>query len=533
MKNAVLLVFTLPLASFANGDSAVNSGIFISPSSSTLAKRQLSSSPCLGALEPANGAPVVGSGWVAQLASSGLSGPRSLVSDPSGALLVLERGVGITRIVYSDPSFSNTTTACMQEKNRTTIVRDAELNHGLALSPTGNILYASTRDKLYAWDYNANTGSVASNEGEIGDEGRRTVIKGMDNDGHTTRTVLVLQDGRLVVSRGSDGNIDPQTREEQSGVSQIRMLSSLLSGDVASAQEYTSGVTIGWGLRNSVGLTQDPLTGALWSVENSADNIFRSGEDVHADNPAEELNYHGVFSLDSDNDDFESNEHVGRNYGYPDCFTVWDAEDLKEQNLKTGDVFSIDSSQMSDEECTADTESPRLSFQAHVAPLDVMITSPSSNSSFSEEAGGENNDRKMLITFHGSWNRPSPVGYALVSVALDQDTGMPIAAADVADATTLVLSNPDLDACPEGCFRPVGLAQDSEGRVYMSSDSTGEIFVLHRADFSATGTDGAEAGVGSSGDEAEDEDEEDGALRVTTPGIAFAGVIGVLVAMLL
>ncbi len=39
-----------------------------------------------------------------------------------------------------------------------------------------------------------------------------------------------------------------------------------------------------------------------------------------------------------------------------------------------------------------------------------------------------------------------------------------------------------MTACPQGCFRPVGLAWDKEGRLFMSSDATGEIYVVTKED---------------------------------------------------
>lgn len=44
------------------------------------------------------------------------------------------------------------------------------------------------------------------------------------------------------------------------------------------------------------------------------------------------------------------------------------------------------------------------------------------------------------------------------------------------------MTNPDLSKCPDECFRPVGLAWDGEGRLWVTSDSTGEIYVLRRAE---------------------------------------------------
>ena len=47
-------------------------------------------------------APVVGTGYIAQLVVTGLTKPRGLIFDKSGALLVVESGVGITRLTFDD-----------------------------------------------------------------------------------------------------------------------------------------------------------------------------------------------------------------------------------------------------------------------------------------------------------------------------------------------------------------------------------------------------------------------------------------------
>lgn len=107
----------------------------------------------------------------------------------------------------------------------------------------------------------------------------------------------------------------------------------------------------------------------------------------------------------------------------------------------------------------------------------------------------DTNGTTAYITFHGSWDRTDPTGYVLSSVQFDGNTGAPVAQADSSSATADVLSNADLSKCPDSCFRPVGLAWDSQGRLFMSSDSTGEIYVLQRSDMSATG--GTETGTGT------------------------------------
>lgn len=43
--------------------------------------------------------------------------------------------------------------------------------------------------------------------------------------------------------------------------------------------------------------------------------------------------------------------------------------------------------------------------------------------------------------------------------------------------------NADVTTCyNDDCFRPVGLAWDKKGRLFMSSDQTGEIYVITRTD---------------------------------------------------
>jgi hypothetical protein len=78
-------------------------------------------------------------------------------------------------------------------------------------------------------------------------------------------------------------------------------------------------------------------------------------------------------------------------------------------------------------------------------------------------------------------NRKTPIGYKLSLVEFDGQ-GSPRAASNSTTAATDIISNSDLSRCPKGCFRPVGLAWDAQGRLYMSSDSTGEIYIITKTD---------------------------------------------------
>ena len=98
---------------------------------------------------------------------------------------------------------------------------------------------------------------------------------------------------------------------------------------------------------------------------------------------------------------------------------------------------------------------------------------------------------------------------------------MPTSPSTSNNSAITVLSNTDLTACPDKCFRPVGLAFDARGRLFMSSDATGEIYVVARtADWAnATSTAGILSATSS------------GATSTPTSGAAVdAGAKGLYVA---
>lgn len=138
-------------------------------------------------------------------------------------------------------------------------VADArQLNHGIALTADGKTLFASSSTDVYAYDYDAATGVAGP---------PRSIITGMDQAGHSTRTLYIppQHPHLLLVTRGSDGNIDEDTANIESGRSQLRVfkVSDLINSD--KTVQYTDGDVMGWGLRNSVGIAQDPVSGNIVS----------------------------------------------------------------------------------------------------------------------------------------------------------------------------------------------------------------------------------------------------------------------------
>lgn len=122
-----------------------------------------------------------------------------------------------------------------------------------------------------------------------------TLINNMSGSDHTTRTLLLSKKvpGMLIVTRGSVSNIDPEAMDISSGHSQIKAFN--LNNRSGVYDFNTDGLMLGWGLRNDVGIDEEPVHGGLFSVENSVDQMERMGVDIHSTNPAEELNYFGTL----------------------------------------------------------------------------------------------------------------------------------------------------------------------------------------------------------------------------------------------
>ena len=260
-----------------------------------------------------------------------------------------------------------------------TITDMLQLNHGIEMSADGKTLFASSSENVFSWNYDQSARTVSN---------RATLVENMAGSDHTTRTLLLSNKapGLLVVTRGSTSNIDFDAASLSSGHSQIKAFN--LANATSNPYDFdVDGLRLGWGLRNDVGIAEHPSSGGLYSVENSADQITRSGVDVHQDNPAEEMNFLGYLNG-------TERAEQGGNYGYPWCFSAWGVDELPDNgNLSVGSQFAIDASSDSNNENRTDSycaqQLPaRLVFQAHMAPLDIKFN---------------NSGTEAWVTFHGSW----------------------------------------------------------------------------------------------------------------------------------
>lgn len=175
------------------------------------------------------------------------------------------------------------------------------------------------------------------------------------------------------------------------------------------------------GLRNAAFLAINLSSGALWVTE--------MGRDYLGDNaPPDEINI----------------VKQGNNYGWPYCY----GNQMLDQSFGG----------QSQAYCQK-TAAPIYAIPAHSAPLGLAFIP----SSFSQHEQGN-----LLVAYHGSWNRSIPTGYKVVMMHVSGDT-----ITGVSDFLTGFLQD-------SGTVlgRPVDLVFDTKGRLFISDDKTGNIYLV-------------------------------------------------------
>jgi glucose/arabinose dehydrogenase len=195
---------------------------------------------CSGAGNPAFQGSLA-AGWKATKIAGGLTSPRSIQFDSAGNMLVVQSGKGVSYHKMGTDGCVTSTKMLISQNN---------LNHGIAMSPDGKTLYASSMTQAYSWPYDAAAGTLGT---------RATIVTGMTNGGsHLTRTLAIAPHAPnlLVVSHGSNANIDTASADPKTGRAIIKVFD--LSKVPSGGYNYASGgYNAGYGQRNEVGICFD------------------------------------------------------------------------------------------------------------------------------------------------------------------------------------------------------------------------------------------------------------------------------------
>lgn len=330
-------------------------------------------------------------GFETNIFADGLNGPRFIHFGPDGVLYVADRGNG--RIVT------------LPDANGDGMADEIGVFADNLDNPHSLVYYDD------AWYVGVPSGVIRlvdRDEDGVADE-RTPLIDDYPTTGtHSTRTVAFLPDGRMVVAIGSSCNVCQEEDQRRAAIV------------VYDGPDATGERIFAHGLRNAVGLTVHPETGALWATNNGRDLL---GDDL----PPET-----IYQVEE-----------GANYGWPICINGY-LEDPDEGFAGSCDGIGR----------------PVVEMQAHSAPLGlVFYTGTAFPAAYQDD---------LFIAFHGSWNRSALTGYKVVRLPFEN--GQPAAA--VEDFATGWLNA----AGSEVSGRPVGLAVGPDGALYISDDKSGYIY---------------------------------------------------------
>ena len=364
-------------------------------------------------------APTAPAGFTVTRYAEGLAHPRMIYRLPNGDVLVAEssteaqEGGGLVGWIRN--RIQRGAGALSESADRITLLRDGDgdgavdsqhvfaenLNQPFGMVLAGDYLYVGNTDALVRFRYTSN--SVRA-QGQP-----ETVLQlphhEVDN-GHWTRNLIANTDGaKIYISVGSSSNIADYGIEVEEGRAAI------WEYDVATNQSRI----FASGLRNPVGMSWEPTTGALWVAVNERDML---GDNLVPD--------------------YITHVQDGAFYGWP--YYYWGEH--RDERVEIPANVRLQS-----------PTAPDFALGAHTASLGLMF---SGGTTLPEQYRSG-----AFIGQHGSWNRSELVGYrvAYVPFANGQPSG------EVEDFLTGFLTS---DNKAQG--RPVGVATDRTGAILVADD---------------------------------------------------------------
>lgn len=380
-------------------------------------------------------------GFCATVFAENVGAPRHMVVAPNGDLLV----VGNPFATNAEAGGARTGGSLMLLRDvngdgKADFVKRLKPASGSGIALANGYLYSSTGPAIVRYKYA--TGDTVLGEAD-------TVVSGFARGGHTAYNFVVIG-GTLYMNVGSRTNACQPPEVDRKGkapgvdpCTELETRAGVWSFDAnRTGQHPEDGVRFATGMRNSVSLTVNRRDNTLWATMHGRDQLSDWGfsADYNAENPGEQVN------------------HIlkGSDFGWPYCYYS-----TEQKMLVTAPEYGGDGKQ--DARCAGKTQ-PAYVFPGHWAPNDMMFyTGNEFPASFRDGA---------FIAFHGSWNRaPKPQqGFRVVFLPMRGGKAGPYEdfALDFSDA-----GGPGKDG---RIHRPTGLAQGTDGSLYIADDMGGTIY---------------------------------------------------------
>ncbi len=364
-------------------------------------------------------APRAPEGFTVARYAENLDHPRWLYLLPNGDVLVAESSTkaeeGGGLIGWIRNSIQRGAGALAESADRITLLRDNDgdgdvdarhvfaenLNQPIGMVLVGEYLYVANTDALVRFRYTPNS---------VRAPGQPDTILQLPNragdNGHWTRNLIASPDGaKIYISVGSSSNIADYGPEAEEGRAAI------WEYDIATNQSRTFAT----GLRNPVGMSWEPTTGALWTAVNERDML---GDNLVPD--------------------YITSVRDGAFYGWP--YYYWG--DHRDTRVEIPANVRLQA-----------PTAPDFALGAHTASLGLHF--------YTGTVLPERYRGGAFVGQHGSWNRSQRAGYRVAYVPFAN--GRP--SGGVEDFLTGFLT---ADNKAQG--RPVGVTTDRTGALLVADD---------------------------------------------------------------
>ncbi|MDR6784092.1 glucose/arabinose dehydrogenase [Pedobacter africanus] len=307
-------------------------------------------------------------------------------------------------------------------------------------------LYASSNKEVFRYKLNDKNEVIDPNNPE-------TIVKGLKmGRQHETKSLVLDNEGNMYVNIGVPSNsCQEQDRGLRSkGIPGCPLLDSAAGIWQFKAnklnQSYAEGLRYATGLRNVVGLDWNQQNNQLFVMQHGRDNLNSSWPELYDTKESAELPAECLYALKK-----------GDNAGWP--FMYYDG--IQHKKIVAPEYGG-------DKKKEADPKylDPVVAFPAHMAPNGLLF--------YTGNMFPEKYKNGAFIAFHGSWNRaPEPQKGFFVVFQPFKD-GKP--SGDWEIFADNFAGTPEKAAINKADHRPCGLAQGTDGSLYVTDDSKGLIY---------------------------------------------------------
>jgi glucose/arabinose dehydrogenase len=372
-----------------------------------------------------------------------LAGARFMTLTPDGAgLLVSRPGTGTVALIRPDRDGTGTATDFL-----TGLTKPHDLVFDTIDGRTWLYVSESNRIVRYPWA----PGDQRAQQGQV-------VVAGLPDAStpelrgkysHALKNIALGPDHTLYVSVASTCNVCASDATSDPPRAAIFTY----SADGKNRRLFATGI------RNAEGLAFPPGSNRLWAVVNNRDNLaVAEHKDVDSDGTDDYGRVIPSYVNDHPPEEFLQ-PSSGDFFGWPYCNPTPDSPSkLRDmpflRDVETNADGAVD---------CARAKPVAQGIQAHSAPLGLTFTG---------SAGPESLRGGALVALHGSWNRTSPTGYAVVFFPWQNDR--PGDRVDVVSGWTG-------DKPGSSWGKPVDTVVDRDGSILVSDDQSGTIYRLAKS----------------------------------------------------